>query len=243
MTITCKILFVDQSLEWISLGSDGSSWIEDQLSLLTHIGLWTQDQKGNMELNERWSMVLIESILRQRVIREGEVLVAAPLGISMDALSESFELSDSEMISTVDRFLGRSDEAGVSNRYCLIPSSTRPASDPWVSPVDATASSNSKLIRHNGGVYGLLRLPDVAAEGRDLLNTTIDTLSFSPPIVAVRGSGTFDAICHEIWQSTSGVEPDFDGLAESTTKILARVGICGGYLLWERLDRDMSAEG
>jgi hypothetical protein len=234
---TDSVVLVDQSLRWISLGSDGSFWLEDQLNLLTHIGHWIQDKDGNMELNERWSIALIESTLRKGIVRGGDVLVAAPLGVSMAALSESFDLSDSEMIATVDRFLAQSDGAGGYNRFCLIPSSTRPASDLWVERFDQSKSGCTKLIRHNGGVYGLLQLPKASAEKRDLLNTTTATLSFSPPIVAFRGDERFDALCEQIWQSGGSTDADFDGLAESTTKILTRVGICGGYLLWERLDR------
>jgi hypothetical protein len=230
---------VDQSLGWISLGSDGASWLEDQLDLLTHIGRWTQDKDGNMKLQEQWSMALAESILRRGLVRRGEVLAAAPLGISIAALSESFDMSDSEMIATADRFLSQSDRVSDYNseRFCMIPSSTRPASDPWLNRFEESKSAGTKLIRHQGGIYGLLQLPKAPAEGRDLLDTTSATLSFSPPIVAFRGDEQFDSLCTDLWQGGGGVDADFAGLAESTTKILARVGICGGYLLWELLDR------
>ena len=108
-------MFVDQSLGWISLGSDGTSWLEDQLYLLTHVGRWIQDKDGNMELKERWSIALAESILFRRIIRRGDVLAAAPLGISIAALSESFDVNDSEMIATADRFLSQTDGLGVYN--------------------------------------------------------------------------------------------------------------------------------
>jgi len=232
-------VFVDQSLGWISLGSDGTSWLEDQLYLLTHVGRWIQDKDGNMELKERWSIALAESILFRRIIRRGDVLAAAPLGISIAALSESFDVNDSEMIATADRFLSQTDGLGVYNgeRFCLIPSSTRPASDAWVGRFEKSSSVFTKAILHNGGVYGLLQLPKSSADGRDLLHTTSDTLSFAPPIVAFRGDERFDLICKQIWQIGGLTDVDLAGLAESTTKILARVGICGGYLLWERPDR------
>jgi hypothetical protein len=226
-----------QALEWIPLGSDGIAWLEGQLELLTHIGLWTQAKDGEMVLRRQWSIALAKSLIGQASIKSGDIFVAAPNGISIDALIESTDdVSDSALDATADRFFFGSNERNSSraSQFCIVPSSLHYASDPWIVRLRKSLPLHTKLVFHSEGVYGLMHLRDGDVTTRRLLQDLLAELSSSPPAIGFAGDERFDECCEEMWKTGQTSDRQLSELAISTSRIVARVGICGELLLWER---------
>jgi hypothetical protein len=226
---------VNSPIEWISLEDDGRDWLESQIKELTHLARWVQGEHGDMILRSEWSLSLAKELLDEHKIRQGSTFAAAFGGVAVESVIGSFEeLDDSVLDATISAF-----RHGMSGKmhsgqsvYCLIPSSHRSASDKWFERQSTLELPFTRVLSNKEGLYGIVSMPNSVGELRKVLDDVQSEIAFSPPILAICGSPTFDEQCDEAWKTRSLSDLQLSRLAESATRILAKVGTCGGALLW-----------
>jgi hypothetical protein len=139
-------------------------------------------------------------------------------------------------LETTERFFFGIDKASIEPRskFCIVPSSEHPASDPWIDRLHQRIPSSAKLAFLDEAVYGLLSVPKTSGDRAKQLDTMMEELSFSPPTLAFSGGSRFDEISEAVWMADAITTDQVRGLSDETTKILAKVGTCGAFVLWQR---------
>jgi hypothetical protein len=219
---------------WVSLGGEGKEWLEQQVVHLAHQSVREVDPLGRVQVVQEWSVGLASVLLESQRIQRGEVLVAAPRGVSPEVLANATsEIRKEGKDATLKRFFGlerpeRSDETS----YCLVPSNSWNASD--VEYVHSMYNESDPVDVTTGGeaIYGLLSLLGSYEEMEAIFSWTMSALSLSPPSVALSGDGAFQAACTELHRIGAASDTMINALASTVTRVVVKGHVCGDYLIW-----------